>query len=114
MTVFGWLRRRLVREHVKLLIQNSAACQVLNEGWYANDSEVSNFLKRRGVIVSGISHDFDRLTGFPGEVANYLLELNKELCRLHGAGPEIAGEGFDNQYEPLGGYKDATNRFLDE
>jgi EAL domain-containing protein (putative c-di-GMP-specific phosphodiesterase class I) len=38
--MFKWLKRRMVREHAKLLIQNSQACEILAEGWYAEKEEV--------------------------------------------------------------------------
>ena len=111
--MFGWLRKRLVREHAKLVIQTSTACEVLSEGWYANDRDSSEPLKRRGVIVSEIAWKFDKSAGLPGDVVDYLLQLNKELRRLHDAGPALAGEGFDKAYEPLGGYDAGVDRFLE-
>lgn len=35
-----------------------------------------------------------------------------ELRRLHDAGPPVAGEGFDREYEPLGGYEQSIKSFL--
>jgi hypothetical protein len=109
-----WFSRRLIREHAKLLIQTSCASEVLAEGWYSRDPETVAALKRRAIIVSEIGQDFDKSIGLPSDVVSYLLELNKELRRLHDAGPAIAGDGFDAAYRPLGGYDAAIDRFLDD
>jgi hypothetical protein len=111
--LFGWLKRRKIREHAKLVIQTGFAAEVLADGWYSHDSQLSQSIKRRRVVVSEIARNFDQQDGLPSEIVEYLLNLNMELRRLHDAGPALAGEGFDRAYEPLLGYKEAIDRFLE-
>jgi len=63
--------------------------------------------------MSAIAQHFDKDKGLSSEETEEMLSLNSELRRLHDAGPALIGEGFDEAYEPLGGYGAATERFLE-
>lgn len=110
--MFKWLKRRMVREHAKLLVQNRQACEILADGWYAEKDDLRDHLLRKLVIVDGLVAQFDLTVGLEQDVVGYLLDLNKELRRIHEAGPALIGEGFDQAYRPLGGYDDAINRWF--
>lgn len=103
--MFGWLRRRLEREHAKLVYQNCAAAEdgelkiyVLVNGGTPEHLEEMLFASQdhRAHIRSG-----KKLSHKQIEIA---LELNKNLRRLYDQNARKGRGSFDDVYQPLGGW----------
>ena len=105
--MFRWLKRRLVKEHQKLLFQNEAA---------ATDPELKTRLLFLGQHEAAMSLDglsliaMDMLAkgvpsnGLQPDHCEIGLRINKELRLLFEIGYEANAAQFDPKYTPLGGW----------
>jgi hypothetical protein len=104
--VFGWLRRRLDREHCKLIYQNFAA---------ATDSELRTYMLFNGedivpldAIVLITNEQRHRLRSghrLTGKDVDRALLINKDLRRFHDRNHHPDRHAFDRVYAPLGGWE---------
>ncbi|HMG48754.1 MAG TPA: hypothetical protein VK614_15005 [Allosphingosinicella sp.] len=104
--MFRWLRRRLDREHCKLIYQNFAA---------ATDSELRTYMLFNGedtmpldaivLITNEQRHRMRAGQRLTNEDVDRALTINKDLRRFHDHNHHPDRGGFDQTYAPLGGWK---------
>ena len=101
----GWLRRRLRREHQKLLYQNSRAAEGSLAGYFWNNEQELNWLAG---IATEVTQASERV-GPDGLLANDdfqgQIKANRELRRLYDSTASRHVKSFDEAHTPQGGRK---------
>lgn len=106
--MFDFIKRRILKEHMKLVAQNYSALQYL-----------SAFLPlAASQQYSEVLRDVNR-TWRPGErlsddTLRLMLKVNKELRRAYDASPARAFgmKSFDDEFKPLLGWKDYYSQHI--
>ena len=112
--MFGWLKRRLVREHRKLLWQNERAA---NDGEMMFRLRVGGFddavdaLKLMGAVSRSYLEQGVPAEGLPDSTVEQCLRMNKNLRRFSEVAFEEGPSKFDRRYAPLGGWASYFEQF---
>lgn len=109
--MFGWLKRRQLNEHKKLLYQNGAATQHLMALFDVNGQTTQvltmcEFLEEN----TRIAQSFDGQTPIAYDDLAKLLDINRELRKIDHFIYESAFH-FDKTYEPVGGWSHYYDSF---
>jgi len=111
--MFGFLKRRQLREHIKLTYQNAMAFGVFAEIEKEDETFEFNFDQQMQGLsdrAREISAEFHQTGKLDTELALESIQLNKIARRIHDS--MTAGyESFDKAYKPLLGWDDAYKRF---
>lgn len=104
--MFGWLKRRQIKEQLKLLYQNNSAVSYLL-GYFdeKQDVEVSGWLRqveKQLQAVAGATAG-GREAGKPEEL-QWLLETNRKLRKLYEGSFGARLASFDKSHSPAQGW----------
>lgn len=107
--MFGFLRRRILKDHMKLVAQNYKAlayCQA-----FLSADEV-NSIRQSISDVQGIWSPGERLQD---EQVSLMLKVNMDLRRVYDATPaRLAGmKKFDDEFTPLLGWDEYYAQYID-
>ena len=104
--MFGFLDKRMAKEHMKLMYQNDNAWAYL-QGFYGEDA-IAPFEQQIQSVQDGWKSG--KILG--GEDAEIMLEVNDEFRRLYDATPKKYTKSFDNEYVPLIGWNEFYKRSI--
>jgi hypothetical protein len=109
--MFAWLKRRHLNLQKRMIFQNNAASEAL-EQFYATHRNPTEALamKRLGEINRLVAAEFDGKTSLPNKHLRTLLAVNKELHR-HDLHLFKNSMHFDEAYRPAPGWEDFYNAF---
>ena len=124
--MFGFLKRRQLREHIKLTYQNAMAFGVFAEIEKEDETFEFNSDQQMQVLwerAREISAEFHRTGKLETELVLESLQLNKTARRIHDSmtagrrnaakvlGSKYRPESFDQAFKPMLGWGDAYERF---
>ena len=103
--MFGWLKRRRLKEQRMLLYQNASAAQGGLAGYFSRDPVISLWLasvaEENGAFALSVSNG----ELLPLAALDRLLVINKDLRRLYDTTASRHLESFDKANVPLMGWK---------
>jgi hypothetical protein len=106
--MFSFLKKRILKEHMKLVAQNYSALQYLNAFLPpAASQHFGDYLQE----VNSAWNPGERLSD---DVLRRLLSINKDLRRAYDASPARAFgmKAFDDEFRPLMGWDDYYSQHL--
>ncbi len=114
--MFRWLKRRLVREHQKLLWQNEAAAtdpELKTRLLFLGRHESADGLDNLSWIATDMLAKGVPPNGLQPEQFEIGFRINRELRALFEIGYEASATQFDPKYAPLGGWDSYHERKAD-
>ena len=106
--MFGFIERRVLKEHMKLVAQNYSALSYL-----------SAFLpphvgQRYSEIIADVQGNWEPGTKLSDQQFTALWEINKLLRRAYDASPakSLGMKHFDKQFQPMLGWEEYYSQYL--
>ncbi len=106
--MFGWLKRRVLKEHLKLLWQNDAVSsdpELKTRLLFGGDHELADRLDEIGSEASRMYAGGVPSAGLSNHQFELGISLNRELRRTFEVGYVLGPSKFDPKYTPLGGWE---------
>jgi len=111
--VFGFLRRRLIREQIVSIHQNMSAAEGCLAGYFHNDPEVLSLLSSAAMKTREIGESAPVGARISSNAMAELLDINMQLRRLYDATTVRHVESFDEATTPMMGWDWTIKRALD-
>ena len=102
--MFGFLRKKNAREHLKLMYQNEMSVEYI----HAFDAELANSVRSQTKAVKNI---WDVGLPLPDDFVDLMLNAHRALRRVYDQTPAKYLRSFDEEYQPILGRKEYFERF---
>lgn len=102
--MFGFLKKKIAREHLKLMYQNAIAVEYIQ----AFDHELANSLRAQ---FNAVNSKWTPGQPLPDDLVDLMLNANKALRRIYDQTPAKYLKSFDQEYQPIMGWKNYYGNF---
>lgn len=103
--MLGFMKRQMKREHIKLMFQNSHATNYLHA--YFDTEET----RRVRELTELITQNWNPSELLSDEDLDVMLATNRLLRRLYDSTPSKFSKSFDDEFQPLLGWKATYRRY---